>query len=174
MLAWRLSPTSSSMSQARVCTARSRRTGDQALSAKAPSRRAKAGIITFSMSVRSPKISGVWKTRAMPAWLISCGRIPRIERPSNSTVPVSGSTRPTRQFSSVDLPAPFGPMMARISPSATSRLTSSSAFSPPKCLFTLRTVRMLIPPSLTRPARIRRARAHRRRRGASAASARSG
>ena len=39
-------------------------------SSKAPSRLAKQGIIMFSMTVRSPKISGVWKTRLMPIWLI--------------------------------------------------------------------------------------------------------
>src|SRR5690242_16190859 len=35
-------------------------------------------------------------------------------------------------FSIEDLPAPFGPMMARISPARTSKLTSESALTPPK------------------------------------------
>ena len=38
---------------------------------KAPSRLAKSGIIMFSITVRSPKISGVWNTREMPIWQIS-------------------------------------------------------------------------------------------------------
>jgi hypothetical protein len=37
---------------------------------KAPSRLAKIGIIMFSSTLRSPKISGVWNTREMPIWLI--------------------------------------------------------------------------------------------------------
>ena len=35
-----------------------------------------AGTITFSSRLRSGKISGVWKTRATPSWLISYGRLP--------------------------------------------------------------------------------------------------
>jgi hypothetical protein len=35
------------------------------------------------------------------------------------------------QFSIDDLPAPLGPMMARISPLAMSKLMSESAFTPP-------------------------------------------
>ena len=42
-----------------------------AFSSKAPSRLAKQGIIMFSITVRSPKISGVWNTRLIPIWLIS-------------------------------------------------------------------------------------------------------
>ena len=53
----------------------------------APSRLAKQGIIMFSMTSRSPKISGVWNTRQTPIWLISCGVRPsrdcplKIDRP---------------------------------------------------------------------------------------------
>jgi hypothetical protein len=66
----------------------------------------------FSITVRSPKISGVWNTRLMPIWLISCGLRPSTDWPSNITDPVSGISLPTRQFSRVDLPAPLGPMIA--------------------------------------------------------------
>ncbi len=78
----------------------------------APSRLAKQGIITFSITVKSPKISGVWKTRLMPSWLISYGLRPKTEWPSKSTVPESGISFPTSTFSKVDLPAPLGPMIA--------------------------------------------------------------
>jgi hypothetical protein len=37
---------------------------------------------------------------------------PSTDWPSNMTDPVSGISLPTRQLSSVDLPAPFGPMIA--------------------------------------------------------------
>ena len=58
------------------------------------------------------KISGVWNTRLMPIWLISCGLRPSTDCPSNMTDPVSGISLPTSTFSRVDLPAPFGPMIA--------------------------------------------------------------
>ncbi len=62
----------------------------QALMRKAPSRLANAGIMTFSSTVRSRKISGVWKTRATPSWLISCGCMPSSDLPSKTTVPGIG------------------------------------------------------------------------------------
>src|SRR4051812_21068473 len=43
------------------------------------------------------------------------------------------------QFSIEDLPAPFGPMMARISPRAMSKETSVSAFTPPNARLTFST-----------------------------------
>src|SRR3546814_4267880 len=95
-------------------------------------------------SVRSPKIAGVWNTRATPAWLIRCGDRPSSEVPLNSTLPVSCFRRPTKQLSSVDLPAPFGPMMACTEPSSTVRLTSLRARRPAKLLFTFLTCRMLM------------------------------
>ena len=43
-----------------------------------------------------------------------------------------GRRTPVRQLKKVLLPAPFGPMIARISPRATAKLTLLSAVSPPK------------------------------------------
>ena len=43
------------------------------------------------------------------------------------------------------LPAPFGPMMARISPSRTSKLMSVSAFTPPKASEMFDTSRITLP-----------------------------
>src|SRR3546814_20001583 len=84
-------------------------TRDQMSIRKAPSRRAKAGILTFSTKLRSAKISGVWNTRATPAWLMACGLIPRSDFPSNRTVQESGVLRPTKQLSGGDLPAQLRP-----------------------------------------------------------------
>ena len=46
--------------------------------------------------------------------------------------PLLGRSTPVRQLKKVLLPAPFGPMMARTSSRATSKLTSDSAARPPK------------------------------------------
>ena len=86
---------------------------------KAPSRLAKAGIMTFCSTERSGKISGVWNTRATPIWLIWYGFLPVSTWPSNTTAPRVGARRPMMTLSSVDLPAPLGPMMAWVLPSST-------------------------------------------------------
>jgi hypothetical protein len=109
-----------------------------------PSRLAKQGMSMFSMTVRSPKISGVWNTRLMPIWLIStaCARAPTDRR--KVTDPVSGSAcRPARSARST-CPAPFGPMMACTEFSATDRFTSPRACKPPKRLLTFLTSRIPI------------------------------
>ena len=46
--------------------------------------------------------------------------------------PEVGRSTPVRQLKNVLLPAPFGPMMARTSSRATSKLTADSAANPPK------------------------------------------
>ncbi len=71
---WRsLSPSPTSTTAASALSRRScsRTMPRQASMAKAPSRLASAGITTFSWTGRSGKISGVWKTRDTPSWLIS-------------------------------------------------------------------------------------------------------
>src|SRR5713226_9054493 len=62
----------------------------------------------------------------------------------NKMRPESGRRTPVRQLKKVLLPAPFGPMIARISPRWTSKSTLSRAARPPK-----RTVK----PSVRRTAR---------------------
>ena len=47
------------------------------------------------------------------------------------TLPVSGFCSPVMRLNSVDLPAPFGPMMPSASPGATSSSTPSTALSEP-------------------------------------------
>ena len=84
-------PTSSSMCSARSrtsCLAVGALPGVDARRRRRAAR--SAGIMTFSSRVSSPKISGVWNTRATPAWLISCGCRPISERPSKVTEPLSG------------------------------------------------------------------------------------
>ena len=59
--------------------------------------------------------------------------------PSNRISPESGGSWPLIMLKQVDLPAPFGPIMARNSPGATSKLTSLTARTPPKALDSERT-----------------------------------
>src|SRR5690349_3728166 len=52
--------------------------------------------------------------------------------PSNMIRPDDGRSTPVRQLKKVLLPAPFGPMTARISPRCTAKLTLLRAVRPPK------------------------------------------
>src|SRR5690349_2512271 len=51
--------------------------------------------------------------------------------PRNSSAPEVGGKSPEMTLNSVVFPAPFGPRMARLSPCATSRSTSRTAWRPP-------------------------------------------
>ena len=77
-----------------------------------------------------------WKVRPTPAAQIRCGGWPVISRPSKTMLPAAGRRKPLSALKSVVLPAPFGPMIPRISPVATRRLTPSSAFRPPNAIDT--------------------------------------
>ena len=68
----------------------------------------------------------------MPFWEILFGGSPVMSTPARTIDPEVGRRTPVRQLKKVLLPAPLGPMMARISPRATAKLTWSSAVSPPK------------------------------------------
>src|SRR5438067_5028 len=76
-------------------------------------------------------------TSAIPARTRACGGNAVMSRLSSEMAPAVGWCRPMIERSSVDLPAPFAPMMARVSPGATERLTSVSA-----CRYPCRTVRL--------------------------------
>src|ERR1700737_5347861 len=60
------------------------------------------------------------------------GESPVISPPSNRIRPEDGRNTPVRQLKNVLLPAPFGPMTARISSRASSKFTWLSAVNPPK------------------------------------------
>src|SRR5262245_50242214 len=68
----------------------------------------------------------------MPFCEMRLGGRPAMSSPSNTIRPLVGRSTPVRQLKNVLLPAPFGPMMARISPGRTSKLTALSAVKPPK------------------------------------------
>src|SRR5580765_4001824 len=67
-----------------------------------------------------------------PSRRASSGAYVVMRWPSNSTVPPSGSSAPVRMRTSVDLPAPFSPTSAWISPARTSSEASTSARMPEK------------------------------------------
>ncbi len=52
-----------------------------------------------------------------------------MSRPSNTMAPFVASTRPAIDLTSVDLPAPFVPSSATISPSSTSKFTPNSTWT---------------------------------------------
>src|SRR5215813_9949467 len=52
------------------------------------------------------------------------------------TRPVAGVSRPEITLNIVVLPAPFGPMMAVMSPRVSARETCDTAVSPPNCIVT--------------------------------------
>ena len=68
----------------------------------------------------------------MPLREIRSGGSPVMSSPSNRMRPDVGRSTPVRQLKKVLFPAPFGPMMARISSRPTSKLTPLSAVRPPK------------------------------------------
>src|SRR5262244_3866675 len=59
------------------------------------------------------------------------GDSPVMSAPSNRMRPEVGRNTPVRQLKNVLLPAPFGPITARISSRTTAKLTLLSAVNPP-------------------------------------------
>src|SRR5439155_1217298 len=103
--------------------------------------------VKSTVSVRSRAIDAVSamsaprSAGAMPAVGSSSSRssgsfASAIASSSFLSAPSSARSRPARMLKNVDLPAPFGPMSARISPRARSKLTPSTARTPPNALRT--------------------------------------
>jgi hypothetical protein len=72
-----------------------------------------------------------WCTIPTPAAIARAVSHPVTSRPNTSTVPASGAYIPARMRISVDLPAPFSPTRAWISPAPTSRLAPRLASTGP-------------------------------------------
>src|SRR5581483_263662 len=73
----------------------------------------------------------IWYERAIPAREIRFGGRPAMSCPSKTMRPAVGRRTPVRQLKNVDLPAPLGPMIARISPGTALKFTPLSAVRPP-------------------------------------------
>src|SRR5258706_2499120 len=81
----------------------------------------------------------IWNERANPRRARAGAESAVMSSPAKRTRPRSGSRLPASWLIRVVLPAPFGPMMAWVSPSRTSRSTSSLARSAPKLFLKPRT-----------------------------------
>jgi hypothetical protein len=81
-----------------------------------------AAISRFSRMLSRVKMFSVCGTKPSPRRTRSCGEAPVISAPSSRTVPPITGTSPITALISVDLPAPFGPRIASVSPAATPRL----------------------------------------------------
>ena len=93
---------------------------------------------TAALSSTSSSLSGrvVWKTVASPRRALRCGGHRVTSRPATRTVPSSTAWNPETHPSSVDLPAPFGPMRQVSEPSAIPSETSSTAATAPNAFVT--------------------------------------
>src|SRR5262245_41165131 len=90
---------------------------------------------------RRGKLRTTWKVRPTPMRQTSKVLRPSIGSPASRAEPASAESTPFSTLKSVVLPAPFGPMIPTISPSATAKLTSLTAFRPPKLRDTFSTKR---------------------------------
>jgi hypothetical protein len=86
----------------------------------------------FSSTVAPGRKLVIWYERASPLRENRCGGSPATSSPFRKMRPPVGRSTPVTQLKKVLLPAPLGPMIARISPRGTVRLTLSTAVSPPK------------------------------------------
>ena len=93
----------------------------------------------FSRTVSRLKSSSRWNVRASPSRARLVGLSLVMSRPSRTTRPEFGGSRPVMTLKSVVLPAPFGPMSPVTQPGSVSRLTVSSATLPPNRTVTSRT-----------------------------------
>ena len=84
----------------------------------------------FSYARRSLNRLSSWWTKAMPAFSTALIDAPVMSAPSKVTVPASAVYDPVRMFMSVDLPAPFSPSRAWISPGPTCKSTPFKTGTP--------------------------------------------
>src|SRR5215813_10104570 len=91
-------------------------------------------MMTLSRTVMLLKIVVSWKVLTTPLRATMCGASPDIRSDRKRTSPPVGLRNEAISLNRVDLPAPFGPITERISPSCTAKLTSFTATSPPKRL----------------------------------------
>src|SRR6266850_7517266 len=97
-----------------------------------PCRRDWAAMRTFSSVVAFGRMLVIWYERAMPLREMRSLDSPVMSSSLNRMRPEEGRSTPVRQLKNVLLPAPLGPMTARISSRTSSKLTWLRAVSPPK------------------------------------------
>eukprot|EP01022_Parablepharisma_sp_SALTPOND_P036534 TRINITY_DN997_c0_g4_i1.p1 TRINITY_DN997_c0_g4~~TRINITY_DN997_c0_g4_i1.p1 ORF type:complete len:1552 (+),score=442.93 TRINITY_DN997_c0_g4_i1:2334-6989(+) len=89
-------------------------------------------VMMLSSTVMPLNRAIFWKVRAMPWRAIALGGMPRRDWPRQRMLPFCGWQTPLMTLIIELLPAPLGPMMARISCSRTSKEISVRARTPPK------------------------------------------
>src|SRR5205085_11652715 len=87
----------------------------------------------------------IWNERARPLRARRGARRCVTSSPANRMRPLSGRRSPASWLMKVVLPAPFGPMIACVSPSRTSKSMPSVARSAPKFFTSWRTSSMRLP-----------------------------
>ena len=85
----------------------------------------------FSSTVRMPKIFRPSGTCVMPRCTMTSAGSRSSDSPRRRTEPARGRRSPEIVFSSVDLPAPFRPINATISPGSTVSVTPFRAWISP-------------------------------------------
>src|SRR5262245_6735406 len=86
---------------------------------------------TFSSTVAPGRMLVIWYERAIALREIVWGGRPVMSSPRKTIWPLEGFNTPVRQLKNVDLPAPLGPMIPRISPAGTASETLLRAVNPP-------------------------------------------
>ena len=124
---------SASGSTLRLCLAESSLTMVRALSrSRIPPRTVSWPSIMFSATVMTGTSWKCWWTMPMPRRIASLGSLIRLESPLMVIVPASGVMSPKICLTRVDLPAPFSPRRATISPRSTRSEMSWLAWTVPK------------------------------------------
>ncbi len=86
-------------------------------------------MTTFSSVVSSGNTRATWNDRPKPRRTRFHSGIRVTSCPSKRTVPESAKTSPLSTLNRVVLPAPLGPMTAKVSPSATATSTPFRTFT---------------------------------------------
>ena len=76
-------------------------------------------------------VAVIWNVRPTPSRQIARGLRPTVSSPSSVIRPLSGVFWPLSMSKQVLLPAPLGPISARISPARNSNDTLRTAWTPP-------------------------------------------
>ena len=120
---WRCPPDRVRAAARRLSASMGKRCSSAAIRARMPRGSTKPPISRFSHTVMVGNTFASCGTNATPRRARSRGGRVSIGAPSSAIPPDFNRSSPATAFSSVDLPAPFGPMIATSSPAPTCRST---------------------------------------------------
>ena len=127
---WRCPPDSVRAARPRRSASTGKRANTSSMRWRVAAGSSQPPISRFSRTDSVAKMFCSCGTKATPRRDTSRGDKPCIGSPRNRMLPWDGCSRPAMVFNRVDLPAPFGPMMAMISWSWTARCTPLRISSP--------------------------------------------